>query len=101
MLGLSGIAVGKADTKEERISKSLTGAFPIVAGFGVSMATAALLYSGFQGMIIGALTSFGLSQAGSFAAKKVVPKSTNNLLAQNNQDKNQDNKNNDKKQKVA
>ena len=101
MLGLSGIAVGKADTKEERISKSLTGAFPIIAGFGVSMATAALLYSGFQGMIIGALTSFGLSQAGSFAAKKVVPESANNLLAQNNQDKNQDNKNNDKKQKVA
>ena len=34
----SGVAIGVADTKEDRISRTITGAFPVIAGLGVSTA---------------------------------------------------------------
>lgn len=66
-LGLSGVAIATADTKEDRISRALTGGFPIIAGIGASMAFTAMLFSGVQGMLYGALTSVGLSKIGSLA----------------------------------
>lgn len=66
-LGLSGVAIASADTKEDRISRALTGGFPIIAGIGASMAFTAMLFSGVQGMIYGFLTSIGLSKIGSLA----------------------------------
>ena len=46
MIGLSGIAVGTADTKEDRLSRALTLGFPAVAGIGASMALTAMLFLG-------------------------------------------------------
>ena len=76
-LGASGIAIGVADTKEEKISRALTGGFPIIAGLGASMAFTAMLFSGVQGMLLGALTSAGLSKIGSIADKIINPKVEN------------------------
>lgn len=66
-LALSGVAIATADTKEDKISRALTGGLPIVAGIGASMAFTAMLFSGVQGMLYGFLTSIGLSKIGSLA----------------------------------
>ena len=71
-LGMSGVAIGTADNKDERISRSLTVAFPAIAGLGTSMALTAMLFSGIQGMIYGSLASIGLSKIGSTADKLVT-----------------------------
>lgn len=64
---LSGVALSTADNKDDRISKLLTGVFPIIAGLGASMFFTAKLYSGVKGMLYGFGTSAGLSIAGSVA----------------------------------
>lgn len=71
-LGLSGVAIATADSKEDRISRALTGGFPIVAGIGASMAFTAMLFSGIQGILLGAGTSIALSKIGSFANHKFL-----------------------------
>ena len=73
-IGMSGLAIGTADTKEDRISRALTVGFPAIAGIGASMAFTAMLFSGIQGMIYGSLASIGLSKLGSIADKIVTPK---------------------------
>ena len=78
-LGLSGIAIGTADTKEDRISRALTLGFPAVAGLGASLTLTAMLFSGIQGMIMGSLTGIGLSKIGSTADKYLNPKKVNNM----------------------
>ena len=65
-----------ADTKEERISRALTGGLPIIAGIGASMAFTAMLFSGIKGMLYGAATSVGLSKLGSIADKCINGKTT-------------------------
>ena len=82
-LGASGIAIGKADTKEDRISRGLTVAFPAVAGLGVSMGMAAMLYSGIKGMLIGSVSSGLLSLTGSEIDKKFIHKSNENKEEKN------------------
>jgi hypothetical protein len=73
-LSLSGIAIKRADSKEDRISKALTGVFPIVAGLGSSLALSALLFSGVKGKIVGAILSGFLSLMGSGLDRAVNPK---------------------------
>ena len=74
MIGASGIAVGTADTKEDRISRALTLGFPAIAGVGTSLALTAMLYSGVQGMLLGSVAGFGFSKAGSIADNLVNKK---------------------------
>ena len=69
-LGLSGILITTADSKDEKITNALTGAFPVIAGLGASMAFTAMLFSGVKGMLYGALTSVGLSKLGSIIDKQ-------------------------------
>ncbi len=73
-LGLGGVAVGRADTKQERVSKMLTSIFPTVAGLGVSLTLTALLFSGVKGKIVSALLSGVLSLMGSGLNRVVNPK---------------------------
>ena len=75
------IAIGRADTKEDRISKAISKAFPVVAGLGVSTALTALLFSGSKGMLLGAGAGMILSGIGSGINRVLFPK------------KNSDNKN--------
>lgn len=63
----SGIAIAAADNKEDRLSKLMTGGFPVIAGIGASLALTAMLFSGVQGMLLGAAISFALSKIGSLA----------------------------------
>lgn len=84
MIGLSGIAVGTADTKEDRVSRALTLGFPAVAGIGASMALTAMLFSGVQSIIYGSIASAGLSQLGSLADKTLNPKKPAANLVQSN-----------------
>ena len=74
----SGIAIGVADSKEDRITRTVSGALPVIAGLGVSTALTALLYSGGKGMALGATSSVVLSGIGSAAARAIYPKSGNN-----------------------
>lgn len=73
-LGVSGVAIGRADTKEQRISRALTGVFPTVAGLGVSLALTAQLFSGVKGKIVSAFLSGILSLMGSGLDRAVNPK---------------------------
>ncbi|MBQ7764357.1 hypothetical protein IJ384_03190 [bacterium] len=73
-LGISGAAIATADSKEERISRALTGGFPVIAGIGASMAFTAMLFSGVQGLLLGAATSVGLSKLGSIADNLITGK---------------------------
>ena len=78
-LGLSGVAIATADTKEDKISRALTGGFPIIAGIGASMAFTAMLFSGVQGMLYGFLTSIGLSKIGSLADHHILGNKKENI----------------------
>ena len=82
MVGLSGIAVGTAHSKEDRISRALTLGFPAVAGIGASLTLTAMLFSGVQGMIYGSLAGVALSKIGSVADKYLTPKKPDIQLAQ-------------------
>ena len=73
-LAFSGVMIGTADDKKERLSRAVTLAFPVVAGLGVSMATAAALYSGGIGLAVGTGSSIGLSKLGSAIDKKFITK---------------------------
>ena len=73
-LGASGIAIGTADNKEDRVSRAVTVAFPAIAGLGVSMGMTAMLYSGIKGMLIGSAASGLLSITGSTIDKTFIRK---------------------------
>ena len=76
LLALSGIAIGTAENKDERISKAITVAIPALAGLGVSTTLAALLYSGLKGAICGSVAGSALSLTGSMIDKKVLHNSS-------------------------
>ena len=81
----SGIAIGSADNKQDRISRTISGALPVVAGLGVSTILTALLFSGGKGIVLGAASSAGLSAIGSMTSHKLFPKTKEELkIAQNN-----------------
>ena len=80
----SGVAISVADTKEDRISRTISGALPVVAGLGVSTALTALLFSGGKGMALGAVSSMILSAIGSTTSHILFPKNkSENLYAKN------------------
>ena len=78
-LTASGIAIGVADTKQDRISRAITGAFPVIAGLGVSTALTAMLFSGGKGMALGAASSMILSGIGSSINRTIFPNNRNDV----------------------
>ncbi len=84
----SGIAIGTADTKEDKLSRTISGAFPVIAGLGVSTALTAMLFSGGKGMALGTGSGMLLSALGSTISNKLFPKSkTETLIAENSSQK--------------
>ena len=73
-LGMSGVAIGTADDKQERASRAVTVAFPAIAGLGVSTAMTAMLFSGVKGMLIGSVASGALSLTGSAIDRSFIKK---------------------------
>ena len=84
MVGLSGIAVSTAHSKEERISNAITAGFPAIAGVGTSIALTAMLFSGVKSLIYGSVTGAIFSLMGSGINRLIYPKNNNNtqMLAQ-------------------
>lgn len=83
-LTASGIAIGVADTKEDRISRFISGALPVFAGLGVSTALTAMLFSGGKGMALGTGSGMLLSAMGSAASHKLFPKNTSDVFVAEN-----------------
>ena len=82
----SGIAIGVADSKEDRMSRMISGALPVFAGLGVSTALTAMLFSGGKGMALGTGSGMVLSALGSAASHKLFPKNNQEtLMAENKQ----------------
>ena len=79
-LTASGIAIGVADTKEDRLSRLVSGALPVFAGLGVSTALTAMLFSGGKGMALGTGSGMVLSVLGSSASHKFFPKNESGTL---------------------
>ncbi len=75
----SGIAIGVADSKEDRMSRVISGALPVFAGLGVSTALTAMLFSGGKGMALGTGSGMVLSALGSAASHKLFPKNNSEL----------------------
>lgn len=83
-LSASGYAISTADSKEDKYSRSLTVAFPAIAGIGVMTIMAARLFSGVKGMLIGFASSGLLSLLGSKLDKTFIHNQTQNLIKENN-----------------
>ena len=79
----SGIAIGTADTKEDKLSRTISGALPVVAGLGVSTALTAMLFSGGKGMVLGTGSGMALSALGSTLSHKLFPKNPQLNIAEN------------------
>ena len=80
----SGIAIGVADSKEDRLSRLISGALPVFAGLGVSTALTAMLFSGGKGMALGTGSGMVLSALGSTASHKLFPKNKQDVLIAEN-----------------
>ncbi len=70
----SGIAIGMADNKEDRVSRAVSGGIPVIAGLGVSMGMTAMLVSGVKGLLAGFASTIALGKLGSYIDKKFIPK---------------------------
>ena len=84
----SGIAIGVADTKEDRLSRTISGALPVVAGLGVSTALTAMLFSGGKGMVLGTGSGMILSAMGSSLSHHLFPKNKQDILLAENKTNN-------------
>ena len=73
-LAACAVAIGVADSKEDRISRAITGAFPVIAGLGVSTALTAMLFSGGKGMALGTGFSMLLSALGNGINRVIYPR---------------------------
>ena len=71
LIGLGGLAIGRADTKEDRISKAITTGAPALLGVGTSLTLTAMLFSGVKGMLLGGLTGVVFSKIGSTVDKRI------------------------------
>ena len=80
----SGIAIGVADSREDRLSRLISGALPVFAGLGVSTALTAMLFSGGKGMALGTGSGMALSALGSAASHKLFPKNKQEILIAEN-----------------
>ena len=75
-IGASGIALGTANSKEERVSRAVTGILPIIGGVGTSIALTAKLISGGLSIALGSASSIVMSIIGSII-NRFLPKSQN------------------------
>lgn len=71
-LGVSGVLIGTADSKEDRVSRTLTMVIPAIAGVGVSFAMASALFSGTTSLLSAGISSVLLSKIGSKADEHFV-----------------------------
>ena len=74
-----GVSLARANDKDKRISRLITGVLPVIAGVATNMILTTMLFSGAQAILLGAVTSIILSLTGSIidkhrlAAKNKLP----------------------------
>ena len=73
-LGACGYALGTADNKEERISRTVTGVIPAIGGVATSLGLAALLVSGGLSIAAGVASSVVMGLAGSIINRNFIIK---------------------------
>ena len=73
-LALCGIALGTSDSKEQRMSRTVSGVIPTICGFGTSIALTAMLVSGGLSIALGFASSMILSGIGSAVSRILFPK---------------------------
>ena len=71
LIGLSGIAIGTADSKEDKWSKFVTMGAPAILGVATSLTLAATLVSGAKCLIAGALSGALFSKIGNIVNHKI------------------------------
>lgn len=85
-LGLCGLAVGMAHSKEDRASRALTIGFPAIAGLGTSLVLAMRLVPGVKCLLLGGAIGGIMSMAGAKSGQYVAQhiKNSNNAQPQTN-----------------
>lgn len=73
-LGACGVALGTADSKEQRLSRTVSGIIPAICGIGTSIALTAMLVSGGLSIVLGGVSSVVLSGIGSITSRALFPK---------------------------
>lgn len=73
-LGACGVALGTADSKEQRMSRTVSGIIPAICGIGTSIALTAMLVSGGLSIALGGISSVVLSGIGSITSRALFPK---------------------------
>ena len=73
-LGMCGLALGTADSKEQRMSRTVSGVIPAICGIGTSIALTAMLISGGLSLALGFASSMILSGIGSGVSRILFPK---------------------------
>ena len=75
-LGVCGVALGTADSKEQRMSRTVSGVIPAICGIGTSIALTAMLVSGGLSIALGGISSVLLSGIGSITSRALFPKNS-------------------------
>lgn len=71
-LGLCGLAVGTAHSKDERISRLVTTGIPVVVGLTTSLVCTAMLYTAATGLLIGGATGLAANFIGNKIDKHIL-----------------------------
>lgn len=71
-LGLCGLAVGTANSKDERISRLVTTGIPVVLGLATSLVCTALLFSGATGLLVGGAVGLLANKIGNIIDERVL-----------------------------
>lgn len=71
-LGLCGLAVGTAHSKDERISRLVTTGIPVVVGLTTSLVCTAMLFTAATGLLIGGATGLAANFIGNKIDKHIL-----------------------------
>ncbi len=71
-IGLCGLAVGTANSKDERISRLVTTGIPVIVGLATSLVCTAMLYTAATGLLIGGATGLVANFIGNKIDKHIL-----------------------------
>ena len=71
-VGLLGLYTAQADTKEERVSVSLTTGIPLLASLGTTIVATSKMVSGAKALVLGLATGAVANRIGKFVDKKYL-----------------------------
>lgn len=81
-LGVAGAAIASADTKDKKISKTLTTGIPLIGTLVTMLVGTAKMFSGVKNLVFGAVTGLVLNSAGKILDKAYKDYSQNKSFTQ-------------------